>query len=172
MSSPIYFICKDIDLPSVGALNDRLADLRYGARIDEPDLWPDRKFGKLTVLRDGKPSTLHLLKEGVRSKGEYVARVLGQPIAATDLSLEIDKIENEFGNQLIETCFSWGDDGVAVAEVHHAVASVSNARLWRPLDRVSSADVLSSDETSRQLTDSLSYQTEQAAVRSAKQSDR
>lgn len=163
MSAPIYFICKAENIPNVEDVNASLAALGYGTRLDEADLWPGREFGVLSAIRDGEASTLHLSRESVRSKAEYIARILGRVAPQQNLEFEIDRLETEFGDQLIEACYSW-PNGLACAEVHHAVVAASNARLWDPLDRVSADDILSEHETAQRLTKAVQYQVEQATI--------
>lgn len=172
MSAPILLVCREGNLPTVGPLNAELDKLGYLASLDEETLWPGREHGVLSIIREGKTSTLHLTKRSVGEECEYLARILGRvaPQERDEVQAESLAIERRFGGQLVETCYSWDDNGLAVAEVHHAFARAASAHLWSPADRVCSDDILSVEATEAHFVTSVEYQRHQLRLRAEKAS--
>lgn len=164
MTAPILLVCYENNLPTVDALNGELEKLGYLTRLAEDTLWPGRAHGALSIVREGKSSTLHLARRSVREECKYLARILSKvaPQEPTEVVAQALDIESRFGNQLVETCYSWDDNGLAVAETHHAFVKAASARLWKPADRVCSTDVLSNVDTENELANSVEYQREQS----------
>jgi len=127
MSSPIFIICSHAKLPSVEAVNGRLASLSYSTRLSDLPDWEELGPIQKIALDSGQGHGKILFScdwlSSVHARHSLQLRSYDQDF--------YDRHLRRYGDFAIETSWSWvSGENLAIAETMHALLAESGGVLW------------------------------------------